>query len=317
MFKNIFEKGGLTNTQRILIMSLLHKKGDTTNLNNYRPLSLTGVDYKILTYILAERVQKVLKQITNTDQKGFIKGRFIGYNIRLVQDTIEYAKIQNTTRVILFLDFKKAFDSLEWEFMYKSLTKYNFGEKFMRWIKIVYTKPGACIKNNDWISEIFDLERGVRQGCSLSALLFILSVEALVCRIRQNNEIKGFKYGTLAVQAVKICQYADDTILFLKNKAQIPIVLKELDNFGKLAGLVLNKNKTNAMFLGRDNITSCDLGEINITNQCINCLGIWVGNDAEICEQHNWTNALQKFQNTLLQWSKRKMTYFGKIVILG
>ena len=94
-------------------MSLLNKKGDTTNLNNYRPLSLTGVDYKILTYIFAERVQKVLKQMTNIDQKGFIKGRFIGYNIRLVQDTIEYAKMQNTTGVILFLDFKKAFDSLE------------------------------------------------------------------------------------------------------------------------------------------------------------------------------------------------------------
>ena len=180
-------------------MSLLHKKGDTTNLNNYRPPSLTGVDYKILTYILAERVQKVLKQITNTDQKGFIKGRFIGYNIRLVQDTIEYAKMQNTSGVILFLDFKKAFDSLEWEFMYKALAKYNFGEKFMRWIKIVYTKPGACIKNNGLVSEIFDLERGVRQGCPLSALLFILSVEALACRIRQNNESKGFKYGTLAV----------------------------------------------------------------------------------------------------------------------
>ena len=90
-------------------------------------------------------------------------------------------------------------------------------------------------------------------------------MEALACRITQNNEIKGFKYGTLAVQAVKICQYADDTILFLKNKAQIPIVLKELDNFRKLAGLVLNKKKTNAMFLGRDNKTNCDLGEINIT----------------------------------------------------
>ena len=72
--------------------------------------------------------------------------------------------------------------------------------------------------NNGWISEIFDLERGVRQGCPLSALLFILSVEALACRIRQNNEIKGFKYGTLAVQAVKICQYVDDTILFLKKQ---------------------------------------------------------------------------------------------------
>ena len=60
-----------------------------------------------------------------------------------MQDTIEYAKVQNASGVILFLDFKKA------------LTKYNFGDKFMSWIKIVYTKPGACIKNNGWISEIF------------------------------------------------------------------------------------------------------------------------------------------------------------------
>ena len=84
----------------------------------------------------------------------------------------------------------------------------------MRWIKIVYTKPGDCIKNNGWISEIFDLERGVRQDCPSSAFLFILSVEALACRIRQNNEIKSFKYGTLAVQAVKYVSML--LILFLK-----------------------------------------------------------------------------------------------------
>ena len=129
MFKKVFEKGGLTNAQRVSIMSLLHKKGDTTYINNYRPLSLAGVDYKLLTYILSERVQKVLKQIRHTDQKDFIKGRFIGYNIRLVQDTIEYAKLQNAIGVILFLDFKKVFDSLKWEFMYKALTKYNFEDK--------------------------------------------------------------------------------------------------------------------------------------------------------------------------------------------
>ena len=74
-------------------------------------------------------------------------------------------------------------------------------------------------------------------------------MEAPACRIRQNNEVTGFKYGTIAFQAVKICQYADNTILFLKNKAQIPIVLKELDNFGKLAGLMLNKKKQMPCFL--------------------------------------------------------------------
>ena len=75
--------------------------------------------------------------------------------------------------------------------------------------------------------------KGVGQGCPLSAVLFILYEEALACRTRQNYEIKGFIYETQTVQAVKICQYADDTILFLKHVAQIPIILKELQNFEK------------------------------------------------------------------------------------
>ena len=204
-----------------------------------------------------------------------------------MQETIEYAKLQNASGVILFLDFKKAFDSLVFKFMYKALTKYNFGDKFICRIKIIYTKPGACIKNNGWISEIFELERRVRQSCPLSALLFILCVETLACRIRKIIKLRALNME----QAVKICQYADNTILSLENKAQIPIVIKGLDNFGKLAGLILNKKKTNAMFLGRDNMTNCDLTERNIKNQC---LGIWVDNNGEIFEQHNWTNALLK-----------------------
>ena len=89
---------------------------------------------------------------------------------------IQHAMKKNIAGVILFLDFKKVFDTLEWIFMFTALKRYNFGDNFMKWVKILYNSLLACIKNNGWISETFELQRVVRQGCPLSALLFIYSL---------------------------------------------------------------------------------------------------------------------------------------------
>ena len=160
----IYKEGQLSNSQRKSVITLLYKKGEKTNISNYRPLSLTGTDYKILAFILAERVQNVIYKLINTDQTGYIKGRFIGTNIRLVDDVIWYANKKNLPGAILFLDFKKAFDSLEWDFMFQALKKYDFGEKFLKWVRILYNKPTACIKNSGWLSETFELQRGVTKA---------------------------------------------------------------------------------------------------------------------------------------------------------
>ena len=71
------------------IISLIHEKGDKTDTENYRPISLTNTDYRILTFVVANRLQKVIKDIVSPDQVAYIKDRFIGTNIRLVLDLFD------------------------------------------------------------------------------------------------------------------------------------------------------------------------------------------------------------------------------------
>ena len=93
-----------------------------------------------------------MQDLINNDQSGYIKKRFIGHNIRTIQDSISYAEKFIKEGVLLFLDFKKAFDSLEWDFLHEAKRKFNFGKI---WVKFFYTEPEAIIKDNGWLSETF------------------------------------------------------------------------------------------------------------------------------------------------------------------
>jgi hypothetical protein len=168
---------------------LIFKKGDTSLLKNYRPISLAASDYKILAFILVNRLQKVIGKIVSYDQNAYIKGRIIGNNIRLVDDIIDYINTENNEGILLTIDFKKAFDSLEWSFMFESLKKFNFGNDFLNWVKVIYTSPIASVQNNGWLSEDIHLERGIKQGCPISALLSILAAETLSLKIKQTQDI--------------------------------------------------------------------------------------------------------------------------------
>ena len=108
------------------------KKKDPLLLKNWRPISLLNTDYKLATKCLATRLEKVLPHLTESDQTGYIKGRFVGENIRLISDIIE--QHENKEGMILFLDFEKAFDSLEWGYLFKVLDVMNIGPSFLNWI---------------------------------------------------------------------------------------------------------------------------------------------------------------------------------------
>ena len=108
------QQGMLSISQRRGIISLIPKKSkDKTILENLRPISLLNVDYKILTKVIAKRIEKVLPTLINPDQTGYVKGRYIGENVRLIYDLIHYTDKQNQKGIAIFLDFKKAFDSVE------------------------------------------------------------------------------------------------------------------------------------------------------------------------------------------------------------
>ena len=119
-FNYAHDKGQLSISQKRGIVKLILKPdSDSLDLQNWRPITLLNTDYKIAAKAVARRIEKMLPKIINSDQTGFIKGRYIGENIRLIirliiSDIMDYTKTENLPGILLSLDFKKAFDTLEW-----------------------------------------------------------------------------------------------------------------------------------------------------------------------------------------------------------
>ena len=184
MLEESLLKGMLPVSTKRAVISLIFKKGDKTLLKNYRPISLTNYDYKILTFILAKHIQSVISKLIFQEQCGYIKGLYIGQNARLIKDIIEYYDNNNLPGAIICLDFEKAFDSLNWNFMLKALSHYGFNQSFIKWIQLIYNEPTFCVKNNGLVSKEDVMMRRIRQGCAISALLFILPVKFMAVHIR-------------------------------------------------------------------------------------------------------------------------------------
>ena len=131
----------------------------------------------------------LLPKLVSDDQTGLIRDRFIGENIRLIDSIIKYTKAKNMPGLLLFLDFEKAFNTLEWPLIRKTLEHFGFGPSLLNWLEVFYSNSESCILNNGWASNFFELNRGVRQGCPLSPYLFILSVEVLANVICQKRRL--------------------------------------------------------------------------------------------------------------------------------
>ena len=166
------------------------KNKNLLHLKNWRPISLLNVDYKIASKALALRLIKVLSAIINNAQTGCVEGRFIGENI---SDILNFTADKDIEGIALFIDFEKAFDSLEWKYLFKALDTFQFGPDFKTWVTTLYTDISSCIINNGFASESFTLKKEVRQGCPLSGLLLILAAELLSYSISANDHIKRIR----------------------------------------------------------------------------------------------------------------------------
>ena len=234
-FNYAFDNGKLSVSQKQGIIRLIPKKTkNLTYLKNWRPISPLNVDYKIATKALALRLKNVLPQIISSAQTGYIEGRFIGQNIRQISDILAYTDTQNVDGIAAFIDSEKAFDTLEWSFLLKTIETFNFGTDFQKWIRVIYSNISSCTINNGPASPFFLLHRGVRQGCPISGMLFVLAVELLSCAIRSDNKIEGIKVNG---EEIKLSRYADDTTSFIKDPSSLKTLLELLDQFKECSGL--------------------------------------------------------------------------------
>ena len=134
--------------------------------------------------VIASGLKNVLPNIIHYNQTGLIKDRYIGEMVQSIFDIMEFALKENIPGIMIFLDFQKAFDSVEWDFILEYLESFNFGPEFVGWVKTFYKNIQSCIINNNTISDFFTLESGVRQGDSLLPYLFVLAAEALAIAVR-------------------------------------------------------------------------------------------------------------------------------------
>ena len=109
----------MTQSQKLGVIVLIHKKGDEEDLANWRPITLLNYDYKIMATVIAHRFQKVMGTIIHENQVGYMKGRLSGYNIRLIQDLFQLLEKKQMSGAMMLVDFTKAFDMIEFEFIKK------------------------------------------------------------------------------------------------------------------------------------------------------------------------------------------------------
>lgn len=156
-----------THMNTAVISLLLKPNKDPTHPSSYRPLSLINTDLKIITKALATRIETVMHTIIHLDQTGFIKNRHASDNTRQLFNLINISQKQQQKSIIVSLDAEKAFDKVNWIFLFTTLRKFGFGESFIHWIRTLYKSPRATIVTNGITSPSFTLHQGTRQGCPL------------------------------------------------------------------------------------------------------------------------------------------------------
>ena len=317
-FNYSYETGTLSVSQRRGILKLIPKKDVNLSLvKHWRPLILLNCDYKIATKAIASRIKNFFPKLISDDQTGFIKNRFIGENILLIDSVIRYTAARNIPGLLLFLDFEKAFDTLEWTFIQKTLKYFGYGPQLLKWINIFYCNTESCILNNGWVSNFFKPTRGVRHGCPLSPYLFVLSVEVMAEAFRKNEKIRGI---TVKAKNIKLRQYADDTRLILDGSIEsFEESLRLLDLFGEVSGLRLNCGKTEALWIGvkvNSDLKLCPENNFKWPKGKVKALGFWFSSDSNITVSHNYIDKVEKVKAMLSCWKFRRLSLLGKITVI-
>ena len=306
--------GIMPESLRQALISLLYKKDDPELLKNWRPISLLNVDYKIFTKVLVQRIKPLMSVVVHPDQCCAVPGRSSEDNAFLLRDICDYLDVRERAAcAFISIDQEKAFDSVDWEFLDRVLLTMNFGPKFRSIVKCCYNNIQSAILSNGYPSEFFEVERGVRQGCPLSPLLFVLVAEVFGQAIRKSPEVQGLRLP--GGKEVKISQYADDNTCVVTNTYGIFKVIDIFNEYGRASGARLNTSKSKGLWLGRWRSRTDSPCGLTWVNTSLKIVGLHFGSDdAQIA---SWKDVSAKFSGVIKKWESRFLTLRGKATVLN
>ena len=209
------------------------------------------------------------------------------------------------------MDAEKAFDCVEFPYLYAVLEKFGLGTRFISWIKLLYSNPTARVLTNQTMSETINLHRGTRQGCPLSPLLFALALEPLAETIRTNKEIHGYDtdYTTN-----KISLYADDILTFITEpQTSMPVLLETIDLFSSFSGYRVNWTKSELMPVRCSDPGALEQTPFRLAQEKFTYLGLEITKKYSKLFDANYMAILNKFKNKLEFWKTLPISLIGRV----
>ena len=310
MLNNCIENNVVPKSWETSILKVIPKvPGEIPSFDTLRPLTLGNVDCKHEASMFARRMAVVANEVIHGLQTGGLPGRQIQQSTFLIHLLINFYKENNLGGYIVALDNIKAFDKLIRQFMWIVLKEMGFDPWTIKAIQNLYRKTSVRLILNGFLSEPFSTESGVKQGCPLSALLFIITMEPLARSIMEDPLLKNCGFRLPGNKEVHLMQHLDDMTLFACDSQAIHSFMSKVLKFSSLSGATINYKKSFIIRLDRQsNILSLDGEKIcNIPvihkNACRKILGIYFGSDIEGYIEKNWWEVYNKCMDVLKVWT--------------
>ena len=233
---NDVERGGggsLPDSFGLAIIKVLPKKENAIRVKDYRPVSLINTDQKIFSHVVANRLKKGLQKLIGEEQIAYLKYRQTHQVINLTRLACEGMKNESC---VVALDFSKAFDSVDRNYLYNLLQVIGTPANIVKCIKAIYEKTTAVVEVTHHMTKSVEIKRGVRQGCPLLALLIILAIEPLLLDIKNDPYIHT-KFVT------NVSAYADNITCCVKNRS-LEALFDRVKCFCDATQLSVNVDKT-------------------------------------------------------------------------
>ena len=314
-FNWILQKNGIPPSWKEAIITVLPKAQKNIELcENYRPISILNIDYKLYTSILAQRLQTFIPDIIDEDQTGFVRGRQTQDNIRRTLLIINRINKNKLPAALISLDAMKAFDLVIWDFLYMTLEKFGFEKKSIQCIKAIYNEPSARIKINGSLSSKFTLERGTRQGCCLSPILFSIYIEPLAQMIREDTLLSGVEINH---KKHVISLFADDVLIYLNDPvSHFGRLLQILKRFGDCSGYRLNMSKTQTLLFHTTPSPELKEHKLNWEANSIKYLGINITKNPSELYKDNYDDVNNIIRSDMERWSTYPMDLTDRINVV-
>lgn len=295
-------------------VSLLYKKGDRTELANWRPITLLTTDYKILAKVIFLWMRSVVEKVVHPDQTCGVPGRSGSLNLTLIRDATGWAEQRQLALAILSLDQEKAFDRVSLPFLFAVLERVGFGARIREWVRLLYEGAVSKFKVNGFLTKPVEQLGGVRQGCPLSPPLYILSIEPLASCLRACQAFTGLHLPGAGGVRAKVSLYADDMTLFLTSERDFRESSKILKAFGEATGAKVNMPKSAVMYVGQWANRKTAFGEYSLCENGLKVLGVQFFRQNSAKE--NWKVLIGKVRSKIGLWSTRELSLSGRSLVI-